>query len=58
MNDMIPRQIYELLPYLYFSIGLAALFNLDPTFGQISGFMLALNGFVIWKLRRDYRKVF
>jgi hypothetical protein len=53
---MIPRPIYELLPYLYFSIGLAAAMNIDPIFGQLSGALLSLMGYRIWRLRKSYRK--
>lgn len=55
---MIPRSIYELLPYLYFSVGLAAAFNVSPSFGRVSGVFLAWIGFWIWRMRRNYRKVF
>lgn len=55
---MIPRPIYELLPYLYFSVGLAAAFNVSPSFGRASGVILALIGITIWRMRRNYRKAF
>ena len=55
---MIPRPIYELLPYLYFSIGLAAVTNISPAFGQISGAVLAALGFHIWRMRRQYRSIY
>ena len=53
---MIHRPIYELLPYLYFSIGLAAATNVSPSFGRASGVILALIGITIWRMRRNYRK--
>lgn len=53
---MIPRPIYELLPYLYFSIGLAAATNTSPAFGQLSGAILAVIGLSIWRMRRNYRR--
>lgn len=53
---MIPTPIYELLPYLYFSVGLAAATNVSPSFGRASGVILALIGITIWRMRRNYRK--
>jgi len=53
---MIPRPIYELLPYLYFSVGLAAATNVMPSFGRVSGLILALIGMRIWTWRRNYRR--
>ena len=53
---MIPRPLYELLPYLYFAIGLAAATNLHPLFGRVSGLLLVGAGLIIWHMRRTYRK--
>lgn len=53
---MIPRPLYELLPYLYFAIGIAAATNLHPLFGRVSGLLLVAAGLIIWRLRRAYRK--
>jgi hypothetical protein len=53
---MLPRPVYELLPYLYFSIGIAAATNVDPSFGRLSGLLMAMTGVYVWRLRRDYRK--
>ncbi len=53
---MIPTPIYEVLPFMYFSVGLAAATNVSPTFGQVSGAILAAIGVTIWRKRRAYRK--
>ena len=50
-----PKFIYELLPYIYFIVGVLSLFGLDPTGGKISGALLASAGAIIYKLRKDYR---
>lgn len=55
---MIPSPIYELLPYLYFSVGLAAATNVSPSFGRASGVLLVLIGIRIWTWRRNYRKAY
>ena len=53
---MIPTPIYEVQPYLYFSLGLAAVANVSPVFGQICGVVLAVNGLFIWYMRHENRK--
>lgn len=52
---MIPRFIYELLPYLYGSTGLASITLLDTTLGRISGAMLMSAAVVIYTMRKLYR---
>lgn len=47
----LPKPIYELLPFLYFVVGLLATFNTDPIYGRIAGILLALVGVVIYKMR-------
>lgn len=53
---MIPRPLYEALPYFYFVFGLFASFSTDPTYGKIAGLMLVGASVVIHKMRKAYRK--
>lgn len=54
---MIPKPIYEVLPFLYLYIGLMAAFSTSPTFGRAAGVVLAVIGVFIlkwrWKNRRS-----
>jgi len=52
---MWPTFIYELLPYLYSSVGIAAALNLDSPLGKFSGGLLFSAAVTIWSLRRYYR---
>lgn len=52
---MIPKPIYELLPYLYILIGLFSVSGFDVTGGRLSGALLMVAGVLIFKMRRDYR---
>jgi len=52
---MWPAFIYEPLPYLYSSAGLAAAINLEHPLGQFSGGLLFCTALVIWAMRRHYR---
>lgn len=52
---MIPRPLYEALPYLYTSAGLAAALKLDTPLGRLSGGLLFLAGLAVWAMRRHYR---
>lgn len=53
---MIPKPIYELLPYLYLAGGSAAVLGLDPTSGRVSGALLIIAGLVIRSMRKAYRQ--
>lgn len=50
-----PDWLYELLPYLYLTAGLATAFLLGHPIGVISGLLLASAGLVVWHMRRSYR---
>lgn len=52
---MLPRTIYELLPFIYAPTGLAAIASLDTPLGRISGAMLLSASVAIYTLRRVYR---
>lgn len=53
---MIPRPIYEALPYLYFFGGITAALGLDPTSGRFSGILLIIAGLVIYEMRQRHRQ--
>lgn len=52
---MLPRTIYEILPFIYFPTGLAAIANLDTALGRISGALLLSAGVAIFTMRKLYR---
>ena len=52
---MIPKLIYELLPFIYGPTALYAIANADNTLGRISGAMLLSAAVAIFTLRRAYR---
>lgn len=52
---MLPSTIYELLPFIYFPTGLAAIANLDTPLGRISGALLLSAGVAIYTTRKLYR---
>lgn len=53
---MIPKALYETLPYLYFIVGALSVAGLDVSAGRMSGAMLVGASVIIFKMRRDYRK--
>ena len=50
-----PRWLYEALPYLYIGSGVTSFSTLNHTLSSLSGLLLVSAGFVVWKLRHDYR---
>lgn len=52
---MIPKPLYEALPYIYMAIGLLASLGLDVTSGRASGLIMIFAGFQVWQLRKQYR---
>lgn len=52
----LPRVIYNLLPVVYIVAGLWAVAGLDMTHGKLSGVMLGTAGFIIWRMRINYRR--
>lgn len=53
---MIPRPIYEALPYFCMGVGVAAVLGLDPTGGRLAGLVLLGVGYHVFRLRKAYRK--
>lgn len=52
---VLPRTLYELLPFIYSPTGLAAIANLDTPLGRLSGAMLLSASVAIYTMRRLYR---
>lgn len=50
----LPKWLYELLPFLYACLGLASLFGLNVS-GKLSGALLLLAAYLIFKMRKSYR---
>ena len=53
---MIPKHIYELLPFLYVLAGMASVMGLDVSSGKASGVLLMIAGVSVYKMRLDYRR--
>lgn len=53
---MIPKPIYELLPYLYVVSGTIAMLSELPLIGTLSGAALGMTGLLIIVKRREYRQ--
>ena len=51
----LPSPVYETLPALYLTGGIAAASTLDSTVATLSGTVLGLAGILIYSLRRKYR---
>jgi len=55
-NWMLPKPVYEALPYVYPIGGLLAIASLRNLVGILCGVMLISAGYVIWTMRRNYRR--
>jgi hypothetical protein len=53
---MLPRRLYELLPFLYISTGMVSVVLVDSTIVLISSMLLIITGVFIFLLRRNFRK--
>lgn len=53
---MIPRPVYEALPFVYTGLGLASILNIDLISGRLAGALLFAAGVIIFTLRKEYRK--
>jgi hypothetical protein len=53
---MLPRSLYELLPFLYISTGILSAALIDSTIVLISSILLIVTGVFILKMRRSFRK--
>ena len=55
-NKMLPRKLYELLPYLYIVTGIFSAALIDSTVVLISSMLLIITGVFIFLMRRSFRK--
>jgi len=55
-NKMLPRRLYELLPFLYISTGIVSAALIDSTIVLISSMLLIITGVFIFLMRRSFRK--
>ena len=53
---MLPRRLYELLPFLYISTGMVSVVLVDSTIVLISSMLLIITGVFIFFMRRSFRK--
>lgn len=53
---MLPRKLYELLPYLYMLTGVVCAALVDSTVVLISSMLLIVAGVFVLMMRRSYRK--
>ena len=53
---MLPRQLYELLPFIYIVTGLACAVLIDSTIVLISSILLIVTGVFVLIMRRNFRK--
>ena len=54
---MLPRKLYELLPFLYMLTGVVCALIIDSTVVLISAMLLILAGVFVFLMRRSYRKM-
>lgn len=52
---VLPKGLYEVLPFVYLAAGWGILVSIDSIVGQFSGGLLALTGGLIWRLRHLHR---
>lgn len=52
---MLPKPIYESIPYLYVVGGVSAITTVDSFISFISGALMGASGVVIMFIRRNYR---
>ena len=55
-NKMLPRKLYELLPYLYIVTGIFSAALIDSTVVLISSMLLIITGIFIFLMRRSFRQ--
>jgi len=53
---MLPRKLYELLPFLYIITGVICAALIDSTIVLISSMLLIITGVFIFLMRRSFRK--
>ncbi len=53
---MLPRQLYELLPFIYIFTGILCAVLIDSTIVLISSLLLIVTGVFVLLMRRNFRK--
>lgn len=53
---MLPRQLYELLPFIYIFTGILCAVLIDSTIVLISSMLLIVTGIFVLLMRRNFRK--
>ena len=53
---MLPRQLYELLPYIYVVTGILCAVAIDSTIVLISSILLIVTGVFVLIMRRNFRR--
>ncbi|MDZ7663252.1 hypothetical protein [Thiohalophilus sp.] len=54
---MIPKPVYELLPYFYLCVGIAAMLLLEGgVMSFVSGLLMSITGVLVLWLRRNHRQ--
>lgn len=54
---MVPKPLYELLPYVYMGLGVIGVVSLETHWGKLCGVILIGAGIVIQQLRARHRAV-
>lgn len=52
----LPGPLYESIPTLYIAGGVFSLFFIDLPFSLISACLFVYAGWMVWKMRKDYRR--
>lgn len=53
---MLPRKLYELLPYFYIAVGIVCAVAIDSTIVLISSMLLIVAGVLVLLMRRNFRR--
>jgi len=53
---MIPKPVYELLPYFYLCAGIAAMLLLEGVIPFVSGLLMSMTGVLVLWLRHHHRQ--
>ena len=53
---MLPRQLYELLPFIYIAAGILCAVLIDSTIVLISSLLLVITGVFVLVMRRNFRR--
>lgn len=51
----LPEPLYEILPYLYGTVGGISVFSIGNGLGVFSGALFLMASLMVWKMRKDHR---